>query len=58
MARSLTKIKHHPVASTTSEILWFRSLLHELGVALPEQSIICYDNVRITYLCVDPIFHF
>ncbi|KAL6334647.1 hypothetical protein AAG906_019509 [Vitis piasezkii] len=46
VACSSIEAEHGPVAFMMFEILWFRSLLHELGVTLPEQPIIYCDNVR------------
>ncbi|RVW60210.1 Retrovirus-related Pol polyprotein from transposon RE2 [Vitis vinifera] len=46
VACSSIEVEHGPVAFMMFEILWFRSLLHELGVTLPEQPIIYCDNVR------------
>ena len=46
VACSSIEVEHGPVAFMMFEILWFRSLLHKLGVTLPEQPIIYCDNVR------------
>ena len=46
VAHSSIEVDHGPIASTTSKILWFRSLLHGLSVALPKQPVIYCDNVR------------
>jgi hypothetical protein len=37
--------------------LWIESLLAKLGVSLEQPPILCCDNLGVTYLSVNPIFH-
>ncbi|RVW99354.1 Retrovirus-related Pol polyprotein from transposon RE2 [Vitis vinifera] len=57
VARSSIKAEYRSVAATTSEINWICSLLIELGVTLPTPHVIYCDNVGVTYLYSNPIFH-
>ena len=45
------------IASTTIELCWIQSLLHELFVTISYPSSIYYDNIRATYICANPVFH-
>lgn len=43
--------------NTTSKVKWVYSLLSELGIHLPSSPDIYCDNVGMTYLCANPVFH-
>lgn len=46
------------IASALSETIWIKNLLFELGIPLPKlQLIYCDNNIEITYLCKNPVFH-
>ena len=56
--RELHGIQHKPnIANIASEILWVCFLLTELGVTLPHTPVVYCDNVGVTYLCVNLVFH-
>jgi len=43
--------------TTTTELLWLRELLKELGHPIIKTPQLCSDNIGATYLCVNPVFH-
>lgn len=56
-AYSSIEVEYHFVACTIAKLTWISSLLHELGVSLPQTTVIYYDNIKATFLYVNPIFH-
>ena len=57
IARFSTKAEYRVVSSTTVEVLWIKSLLLELSIDVRSALPTYYDNVGVTYLCDNPIFH-
>ncbi|CAA7051267.1 unnamed protein product [Microthlaspi erraticum] len=57
VARSSTEAEYRSVANTSAELRWICSLLTELGISIPSTPVIYCDNVGVTYLCANPIFH-
>ena len=57
VARSSIEAEYRLVAATTSEINWICSLVTELGITLPTTPVIYCDNVGVTYLCSNIVFH-
>lgn len=45
------------MANTTTELIWIKSLLKELGIFQEHASVLWFDNVGATYLTSNPIFH-
>lgn len=56
-AKEVTTPKSIVVATTTSELCWIQSLLHELWYSPLSTLIIFYDNVGTTYICANPFLH-
>lgn len=56
VSRSSTEAEYRAIANTTSEILWIRNLLHELGLSVQTPSLWC-DNMGATSLTVNPVHH-
>jgi hypothetical protein len=57
VSRSSTEAKYHSLAMTTSEILWFQSLLTELGCTSSQIPVLLCDNLGATFLAANPVFH-
>ncbi|KAF3615225.1 putative BTB/POZ domain-containing protein NPY2-like isoform X4 [Capsicum annuum] len=57
VARSSTEAEYKSVANALAEITWVRNLLHELHVTIPKTPTIYCDNVGVTYLSHNPVFH-
>ena len=57
MAHSSTEVEYHAVAHATAKSLWVQSLMHEIGIILPQQPLLWCDNIGATYLTTNPIFH-
>lgn len=53
----ITKFEHRDVAMASTELLWLRALIIEIGVSLSSPPIILCDNLSATYLSHNPIFH-
>jgi len=43
--------------TTTTELLWLRELLKELGHPIIKTTQLFSDNIGATYLCDNPVFH-
>jgi hypothetical protein len=56
VARSSTEAEYRSLAMAAAELVWLRSLLRELGVAL-SSSILWCDNLGATFLASNPAFH-
>lgn len=58
VARSRTESYYCALASTTSEIIWLRSLFSEFGVQLdPQPPVIWCNNIGAESLASNPVFH-
>ncbi|CAL8121905.1 unnamed protein product [Prunus armeniaca] len=57
VARSSTEVEYHAIANTSTEIIWFSSLLQELGISTSTSPVLWCDNLGATYLSANPIFH-
>lgn len=56
VSRSSTEAEYRAIANTTSEVLWIRNLLQELGVQT-RIPILWSDNLGATALTVNPVYH-
>ncbi|XP_015162957.1 uncharacterized mitochondrial protein AtMg00810-like [Solanum tuberosum] len=57
VARSSTEAEYKFVANALAELTWVRNLLHKLHVTISKTPTIYCDNVRVTYLSHNPVFH-
>jgi hypothetical protein len=57
ISRSSTEAKLRALATTTTEIIWLRWLLTDLGVSCDVPIPLLCDNTRAIQICHDPINH-
>ena len=57
MARSSTKAEYHALADTTSELLWLRWLLKDLGVSTSFATPLYCDNQSAIHITHNDVFH-
>ena len=57
MAHSSTKAEYHALADTTSELLWLRWLLKDLGVYTSSATPLYYDNQSTIHIAHNDVFH-
>lgn len=57
IARSSTEAEYRAVASTVAELNWLTHLHNELHLPLKHTPTVLCDNIGVTYLCKNPIFH-
>ena len=57
MARSSTEAEYRALADTTSELLWLRWLLKDLGVSTSSATPLYCDNQSAIHIAHNDIFH-
>ena len=57
MARSSTEVEYHALADTTSEFLWLRWLLKNLGVSTSYATPLYCDNQNAIHITHNNVFH-
>ena len=57
VARSSTEAEYKAIANATAELMWFKSILRELGLPLQHSPTLWCDNIGATYLTSNPKFH-
>ena len=57
IACSSTEAKYRALASVVAELQWIKSLIDELWLSLHQTHILYSDNLGVTYLCVNLVFH-
>lgn len=56
VSRSSAKAEYHDMASTSSELLWIRSLLTDLHISDPQPTTLHCDNQVALHIVTNPIF--
>ena len=54
---SSTEAEYRAITTTTSELVWLRQLLEDLGVHTAEPSKLCCDNMSAVYIASNHTFH-
>ena len=57
MAHSSTEAKYRAFADTTSELLWLRWLLKDLGVSTSFATPLYCDNQSVIHIAHNDVFH-
>jgi len=57
VARSSIEAEYKAIANAAAEPIWFKSILHELGLPPQHSPILWCDNIGATYLTSNPKFH-
>lgn len=57
VARSNTESEYRALSHIACEIMWLRSLIHELHLPIPSTPLILCGNLSATALAYNPIFH-
>ncbi|KAF3619751.1 putative MLO-like protein 3-like [Capsicum annuum] len=57
IARSSTKAEYKSIANALAELTWVHNLLNELCITIPNTPMIFCDNVGVTYLYHNLVFH-
>ena len=57
MARSSTEVEYCAFADTTSELLWLRWLLKDLGVSTSSTTPLYCDNQSVIHITHNDVFH-
>ena len=57
MARFNTKAEYHALTDTTSELLWLRQLLTDLGVSTSSATPLYCDNQSAIHIAYNDVFH-
>jgi len=56
MARSSAETEYRDMTYTTSEMMWVRSLLHEMRVMVPILMKMYCDNESAIFIASNPVF--
>ena len=57
VARSTAEAEYRAMASATCELIWLKSLLHDLGVSHPQPMQLYCDNKAALHIAANPVFH-
>ena len=57
VARSSTKAEYHSIVAAATKLQWVKSLLLELLVPVQSSSTLFLDNLGVTYLSSNLVFH-
>jgi hypothetical protein len=57
VSQSSTEAEYKVIANVAAEIMWIQTLLDELGIPHPPTASVWCDNLGVTYLSANPVFH-
>jgi hypothetical protein len=57
ISRSSAEAEYKVVANTNVGLLWIQAFLNELSISLSSPPKLWCDNIGLTYMSVNPIFH-
>jgi len=57
VARSSTEAEYKAIVNAATKLIWFKSILHELGLPPQHSPTLWCDNIGATYLMSNPKFH-
>ena len=57
VSRSSIEAEYKAMANATTEIMWVRKLLNELGIPHPSAACLWCDNIGAKYLSANPVLH-
>jgi histone deacetylase 1/2 len=57
VSRSSTESEYKALADATAELIWIQSVLQEIGIKLDRPPVLWCDNLGVTYLSSNPVFH-
>jgi hypothetical protein len=57
MSRSSTEAKYKYLANATIEVIWVQTIMRELGISQFGTPCLWCDNLGVTYMMVNPVFH-
>lgn len=57
ISQSSTEGEYKSLANATAELIWTKALLKELGVQVNQIPCLWCDNLGVTYLSANPVFH-
>jgi hypothetical protein len=57
VSKSSTEGEYKAIANATAEIIWIQALLEELGLVKHRAATLWCDNLGMTYILANPVFH-
>jgi hypothetical protein len=57
VARSSAEMEYRAIASTTSELMWIKQLLEDLGIKVETPMKMYCDNQAARHIALNPVFH-
>lgn len=57
VSRSSAEAEYRTLATATSEIVWLRALLNDIGIASHKPTTLYFDNQATIHISSNPVFH-